>query len=142
MNNKNVQYNMESELEKAFCLIKYEMDENLNENIWHTICEKNKKIIKIKLYIFSSLLAGSILALIPALITLYRNLLQSGVYEYSSLIFSDIRSIFSLWKQFGLLLIESLPIMNILLSSTLVLILFIALKNTIRSIIIKNQLSF
>lgn len=142
MSNNNVQHNMERELKDALCSVKYCCDNNLKEDIWCVILRRNQKLIKIKLYVFSSILFISAAGLVPMLINLWGRLASSGVYQYSSLAFSDISSILTMWKEFGLLLFEALPMMSILLSSLLFLLLIVALRNTMKQLIIRNQLSF
>ena len=126
---------MEKELIKAFHKAKYKEGSNLAENIWHNIVVYNKRITRIKLWVFS--LAGftSLIGLIPAWKTLSTDLAQSGLYEYVSLAFSSGGSILSYWKEFALSMAESLPTMSIILSLSLVFILFLSLKYAMRQII-------
>lgn len=131
---------MEQKLVKAFCNIKYEAKANLAENVWHAIILHDKRIAHLKLWIFSLIGSGSLLGLIPVLKIMLNDFIQSGFYEYLSLAFSSSRSILAYWKDFLSLLAESLPVISILSSLTLIFIFFLSLKYIMREII-KDQLS-
>ncbi len=115
---------------------------DLPDHIWHAVVIENKHQTRIKLWIFSLVGVGSLAAIIPALNTLITRFSESGFYDYFSLIFSDIGSVATAWKEFGLLLTESLPVMSITITLALVLIFFISIRYTVKQIIINNQLSF
>jgi hypothetical protein len=129
---------MEKELIRAFHKAKYEGKPDLAENIWHNLVRRDKQIVRLKLWAFSFAGLISFLGLIPAWKALLSNLTQSGVYEYFSLIFSNGSSVLSYWKELALSIAESLPLMSIILSLSLVFILFLSLKYVTRQII-KNQ---
>jgi hypothetical protein len=133
-------YHMEKELKKAFYKAKYEGKPDLSLNIWNSIVVRNKRITRIKLWVFSFIGFSSLVGLIPAWKVLSNDLTQSGLYEYFSLVFSSGTSIFSYWKELSLSIAESLPIISIILSLSLVFILFLSLKYVTKQII-KNQLS-
>ena len=125
---------MENELEKVFIKAKYEEKSNLADNIWDNIVRRNKRIINIKLWSFSFIGFFSFLGLIPAYKTLSSDLAQSGFYEYLSLVFSSNNSIFSYWKELVLSIAESLPTMSIVLSFSLIFILFLSLRYVTKQI--------
>jgi hypothetical protein len=131
---------MEQKLTKIFQRAKYEPVPNLSISIWRVITKKERKMARLKLWAF--ILAGvvSLGGLVPALALLTRDFVQSGFYEYFSLIFSDSGSIFSYWKELVFSLAESLPTMSIILSLTLIFIFLLSLKYAMKQII-KNQLS-
>ena len=131
---------MEKELKKAFHKARYEEKSNLNLYIWQNIVIRNKRIARIKLWAFSFVGLASLAGLIPAWKTLSSDLAQSGLYEYFSLMFSNGGSIFSYWKELILSIAESLPTMSIILSLSLVFILFLSIKYATKQII-KSQLS-
>jgi hypothetical protein len=131
---------MEQKLIKAFQEIKYEADSNLSLTVWQAIVLHDKCIVRVKLWVFSAIGAFSLIGLVPVLKMLTSDLIQSGFYEYFSLAFSNSGSMITYWKDFLSLLAESLPIISIILSLTLIFIFFLSLKYTMREIV-KNQLS-
>ena len=130
---------MEKELKKAFLNAKYEENPNLAQNIWNSIIVQNKRIARLKLWAFSSIGLASLIGLIPAWHLLSNNLTQSGFYEYFSLAFSNGSSLLSYWKEFTLSIAESLPVMSIVLSLSLVFVFFLSLKFATKQIV-KGQL--
>lgn len=130
---------MEKELIKAFHN-NIESCPALASNIWQKITVRNKKIILFKLYTLSFVGFTSLVGLIPVGKMLFNDLAQSGFYEYISLAFSNGTSVFSYWKELTFSIAESLPTASIILSLSLVLILFLSLKYTAKQII-KGQLS-
>ena len=131
---------MEKELKNAFHRVKYEDNIHLADNIWLKIALRNKLIARIKIWVFSSIGLASLLGLIPAFKVLSNDLMESGFYEYLSLIFSNSNSIASYWRELSLSLAESLPTASIALSLSLILIFFLSLKFTTKQII-KGQTS-
>ena len=131
---------MEKELAKAFHKAKYEQNRDLALNIWQNIMKHDKRVLRIKLWVFSSIGLLSFVGIIPAFKMLLADLSQSGLYEYFSLIFSSGNSIFSYWKELILSIAESLPTMSIVLTFSLVFILFLSIKYAVKQII-KGQSS-
>ena len=131
---------MEQELKNTFRSIKYEIKSDLSENIWQTIVLRNKRITRIKLWAFSTTGLLSLIGLAPVLKMLSNDFIQSGFYDYFSLLFSSNGSLITYWKDFLLLLAESLPIMSIILSLTLIFIFFLSLRYTIKQIIKNTHL--
>ncbi len=133
---------MEKELHKILSECTECPEVDLPDHIWHAVVAENKRQTRIKLWIFSFICLGSLAAAIPAFNTLIARFSESGFYEYFSLIFSDIGSVVTSWKEFGLLLTESLPVMSIAITLALVLVFFLSIRYTFKQIIINNQLSF
>ena len=131
---------MEQKLVKAFHKIKYENDPNLPIAIWQAILLHDKFIARVKLWLFSVIGVFSLMGLVPVLKILSSDLTQSGFYEYFSLAFSSSGSIIAYWRDFVSLLAESLPIVSIISSLTLIFIFFLSLKYAMKQII-KNQMS-
>jgi len=131
---------MEQKLVKVFKKTEYQMNPDLPEKVWQAIVLRDKCINRVKLWAFSAVGVFSIIGLIPVFKMLSNDLAQSGFYEYLSLAFSSNGLILTYWKDFLLLLAESLPIMSIILTLTLIFILFVSLKQTMKQVI-KGQLS-
>jgi hypothetical protein len=131
---------VEQKLTKAFQAIKYEADSDLPENVWQAIVLRDRCIARVKLWTFSVIGFTSLIGLIPVLKALLSDFTQSGFYEYLSLAFSNGGSIITYWKDFLLLLAESLPVLSIISSLTLVFIFFLSIKYAMKQII-RGQLT-
>jgi hypothetical protein len=101
---------------------------------------REKHLTLIKLWSFVAMGVFSFIGLIPALKILSNDFTQSGFYEYLSLIFSSSGSIITYWKDFLLLLAESLPVISIISLCTLIFIFFLSAKYAMKQII-KSQLT-
>lgn len=132
---------IEKDLKNAFQNAKYEEKSGLTLDIWNNLIIRNKRIALLKLWIFSIIGSFSLLGLIPASSALSVKLTQSGFYEYMSLVFSSNNSILVYWKELLLSITESLPIMDITLSLSLIFILLTSIKYTVKQIIINNYLT-
>ncbi|OGI60309.1 hypothetical protein A2641_01125 [Candidatus Nomurabacteria bacterium RIFCSPHIGHO2_01_FULL_37_25] len=113
---------------------------NLADDIWKAVIKRNQRIVYSKLITLSLTGFVSLYSLAPAFRMLALDFSQSGFYEYLSLTFSSGGSIVAYWKDFLLLLAESLPVMSILLFLMLVFVFFLSLKYAIKQIV-KGQLS-
>lgn len=126
---------MQDKLTRLFQKAKYEENSILAQSVWNTIVIRDKRNIKIKLWAFSSLGFASVIGLIPVFKILLSDLAQSGFYEYASLAFSDTSLLLSAWRELAFSLIESLPIMSIIFTLTLLFSIFLSMKYTIKQII-------
>lgn len=77
---------------------------------------------------YGGLLAVSIMGMVPAVWGLAAQLSQSGFFRYLSLAFSDGGAMWSMGKDFGLLLGESLPVMSVILVGAILIITLWSLK--------------
>jgi hypothetical protein len=132
---------MEEKLIKALTKARYDCEIDLNDNIWCAIIAQNKKTVRIKLWFFSGAVFTSLVLLVPMSVVFSRNLANSGFYEYFSLMFSDMKSVTSLWREFGLLLADSLPIMNIVTLMILIFVFLWSLRYIMKQVMFKAQLS-
>ena len=132
---------MEQKLKKAFSNVKYESNIDLPEIVWKNILLRDKRITRLKLWVFSIIGLASFIAIIPMFRIMSADLAQSGFYEYLSLAFSSGGLILTYWKDFLSSLAESLPIMSITYSLTLVLVFFLSLKYAMRQIIKSTRMS-
>jgi len=129
---------MEKDLKKAFQNISFEPKNDLAESIWLMVLSRERRIIRIKLYVFSSTLFLSLLGFIPVFKALFAEFTQSGFYEYFSLVFSSGNNLVSYWKELVLSLVESLPVLNIILSLSLIFIFLWSLRYVLKQIINNN----
>lgn len=132
---------MDQKILSVFDKAKYKTTNNLPEDIWQNIVKREKRITLLKFYTFAFIGIGSFVGIIPTSKILIQNFSQSGFYEYLSVAFSPNGFATYYWKEFALLLAESLPVMSIILSSALIFIFFLSLRYTIKQII-KGQLTF
>ena len=125
---------MHQKLTKIFQKVKYESNINLAENVWQAIVLHDKCIVRVKLWAFSIIGFASLVGLVPAFKALSSDFVQSGFYEYFSLIFSDSGLIFSYWKELFFSLAESLPTISIILTLSLLFICFLSLRYLMKQI--------
>jgi len=125
---------MDSKLRKILKDAKYEPSSGLVLSIRQTIIKQEKHSTQLKLWSLSSLLFISTVGLIPAFEMLLSDLAHSGFYEYFSLIFSDGGSMLTYWKELSFSLAESLPIMSIIFTLSIVFVCFLSLKYLLRQI--------
>lgn len=131
---------MQDKLTKLFQKAKYEENSILAQNVWNTIVTRDKRNIKIKLWIFTSLGFISFVGIMPVFKILLSELTQSGFYEYASLAFSDTELVLLSWRELTFSLIESLPIMSIIFTLTLLFTMFLSIKYVIKQIINNNSM--
>lgn len=129
---------MQERLKKVFLKAIYTPEKSLADQIWHAIALHNKRITRLKIWTFSLTGSASLLFFIPMLKILLNDFTRSGFYEYLSLAFSNGGSLIAYWKDFLSLLAESLPVISIISTLTLVFIFFLSLKYVMRTII-KSQ---
>ncbi|HUC88751.1 MAG TPA: hypothetical protein VMR49_01840 [Candidatus Paceibacterota bacterium] len=110
----------------------YYPENQLSDDIFRAINNKEAKSAKIKLWIYSSAVALSLAGLIPAIKDLSLQFSNSGFYEYLSLAFSSNGSIISYWKEFMLSLADSLPVESLMFSLLLLFIFFISTRLVMR----------
>ncbi len=101
------------------------------------------RLAKARLVYGSIIGVASVFALVPTWQYFLSEFTQSGFYQYLSLILSDgITSAY--WKELGLTLAESLPVLSITATLCLVFVLLLTLKYLVRDtqvVFIKNQLA-
>ena len=84
---------------------------------------KEQRILAIKnAVIFSITLIGSAIAFVPAYNMLLADFTQSGFLEFFSLIFSDFSVVTAYWKNFTLVLLETLPAISLALFLAVLLV--------------------
>lgn len=129
---------MEQNLQKLFKSVKYHPESRLSVDIWNLIESKDKKIIKMKIVGYFSISLLSLFGSIFSIKNLISESIRLGFYEYFSLIFSDSGFIAKYWKEYTLSLVDSLPILSLVLSFFLLFILSISVRRI--SFQFKNKL--
>lgn len=106
----------------------FELPESLRGNILlgiHTEEKRRaKRLLVVSAVVATSSLVGIIASLKYALVTLY----ESSFYSYASLLFSDPDVVTQYWKEFSLALLESLPVIGIVLCLIAVFALLMSLR--------------
>jgi hypothetical protein len=75
--------------------------------------EKQRQIARKQLGVVLMVFLSLSVAAIPVWNAFWASIGQSGFGQYLSLIFSDSRVVISHWQDFGLSLLESLPVVNV-----------------------------
>jgi len=132
---------MEEKLKKAFSKATLNPPEFLAQDVWSSIVLYDRRINRLKLWVFSLIGLSSFLGLIQVSKILLNDFAHSGFYEYISLAFSSGGAIINYWRDFLSSLAESLPVISITLSLGLVFIFLLSLKYAMRAFIINNRLS-
>lgn len=102
---------------------------SLFEKIMRRIREERKLLaLKRKLIFLSIVFVGSIAALIPTFRMTQAGFVESGFIEFFSLLFSDANIIAAYWKNFALSLLETLPVTNLIMLLTVMLLFLESLK--------------
>ncbi|HBH46479.1 MAG: hypothetical protein A2445_03975 [Candidatus Jacksonbacteria bacterium RIFOXYC2_FULL_44_29] len=95
---------------------------------------KRLQNIKRRVFVFSMITLGSVLAFISSAKMLHSGLTQSGFTQFFSLLFSDFQIVITNWQNYSLSLLETLPIMSLILFVGITLIFLEALKFLIRDL--------
>jgi ABC-type phosphate/phosphonate transport system permease subunit len=78
---------------------------------------QEKKILTLKrrLVLLAAGLIGAIILFIPALRAVISGFAESGFAQYFSLLFSDAEIVLAYWQNYALSLLETLPVMSVIL---------------------------
>ena len=123
---------MNPQLTKIFCSLEVEPRQYLCKDICHVIILREKRSRNIKLIGYSLFATLSIVAIVPAVISLVHQVNSSAFGQYASLAFSDTRVLTEYWKQFGITLIESIPVFSLALVLGTILILGWSTRSMLR----------
>jgi hypothetical protein len=122
----------------------YSAPASLPKEIWNRINRREKKLIQLKLSVFSLTGLFSLIGTLSISKKLLLDFTQTGFYDYLSLIFSSKISYF--WKELSYSLIESLPLMSFLMFISVIFIFCISLKYILKQInkgeLLLNKTSF
>lgn len=98
----------------------------LLKRVLQCINKKQRLFIIRRVIAFSLALVISLLAFFPAFRMLSQNIFDSGFIYFASLIFSDFSIVIIHWKIFTLTLLETLPIISLIL---FLIVLFLFLES-------------
>jgi ABC-type phosphate/phosphonate transport system permease subunit len=108
----------------------------LLEKILKRIHREERFFIIRRLGIFSVTLLGSIIAFIPVLKMLLSDFAKSGFFNFFSLAFSDFSTVASYWQNFTVILLETLPIISLVLFLAVILVFLQSVKSLTKNILI------
>ncbi|MCX6723991.1 MAG: hypothetical protein NT155_02315 [Candidatus Staskawiczbacteria bacterium] len=100
----------------------------LLEKILKRIHREERILVIRRVIIFSILLIGSLLGFIPSLRMLVSDFNQSGFSSFFSLVFSDFSLVSAYWKNFMIILLETLPAASLALFLAVLLIILESIK--------------
>lgn len=106
--------------------------------------DQERKLTKIKfrLAVFGSFLIGSIIAFVPIFNLTRFALIKSGFIQFFSLLFSDTKIVLTYWENFAMSLLETLPVMNLIILLAIILVFLESLKlllKDLKNIFISKQ---
>lgn len=130
---------MIGDLDKFLKITQIEPPEHLCGSILAHIELKKRQAARVKFAILGSLALASFVALLPIAQYALSGFNQSGFYQYFSILFSNRNIAVAYWKEISLSLAESLPVFELTIVLTTVLILFESLKLTFKNAKIINK---
>lgn len=131
---------MNKELKKLFTTFNSaEPSGNLMSRIMARIDAKERAMATRRLIFFGISLLASIVSLVPAFQFLSASVTESGIGTFFSLIFSDLGNMLSLINQFGLSLLEAIPVTGIAVFLTVTLAFLWTLKQVVKNYYILNH---
>lgn len=92
---------------------------------WQRRVNRTRRMYQIT---WGTITLGTLVGLVPAGLSIANQWSQSGLNYYVSLLFSDTQTLATLGKDFGLAVVESLPVMSLVLALALLWVFVLALK--------------
>lgn len=131
---------MSNDYEKLFShLERLEPPAGLTEKILLKIKNRQKFLIIRRLVASSIGAITSIALFIPALKTAQAAVMESGFLQFFSLLFYDFKIVIANWQSFSLSLLESLPVMGLVMVLAVILIFLGSLNFLIKNIKLINK---
>jgi hypothetical protein len=125
---------MKSELKKILTEGGYRPGNELSERIYQVIISRRNRALRIRFWSYASAGVIAFAGLVPAFQKLGSDFASSGFGQYFSLVFSGNGALASSGKELLLSLIDSLPVMSIVLCLVLIFMflgsLRVAMKNS------------
>ncbi|MFA5022753.1 MAG: hypothetical protein WC385_02615 [Candidatus Paceibacterota bacterium] len=107
---------------------------DLDERVYARLEQEQKKLAKRHLLIFGLADAFSAVGLVVSVFYLVNLSAGSGFYNYLSLFWSDGGSIALYWHELALSLVESLPMLGVIIFLGVALILLLSLAKTLSNL--------
>jgi hypothetical protein len=115
-------------------LTKADPPERVYENIMTRIQREKYQCLRIKSVVSGVFAFFSFVGIFFSLGLLIDGFYQTGILQYFSLVFSDSGNIFVFWKEFSLLVVETLPFFEIILLLFTVFVFLGSLRIALRRI--------
>jgi uncharacterized membrane protein YhaH (DUF805 family) len=125
--NNRINKRMDNRIKKIMNESKYTPDFNLSDSIWRNIESRKSKIYRLKSWIYSSLFFISLILLVPSINSLIEKSLEYGFSDYLSLVSYDFDIVLVYWREFSLSLINSIPVVSLILSLLLIFVSVLSL---------------
>lgn len=126
-----------------FKVSQVEPEQNLFERIVSRIKLEEKFVyVKSKLIFFSCGVVASLVAFILSAISTHTEIIKSGFSNFFSLIFSDFQVVMANWQSFGISLIETLPIVNVvilLVTASIFILLLKVFSKSLKILVLYNK---
>ena len=104
------------------------MNKDLLGNIMRRIHKEQQLLFIKRSIIYFVGLVGSMAAFIPTFRMIKTGFVESGFIQFFSLLFSDLNIVMAHWQNFSLALLESLPVMNIIVFAIVIVVFLESLK--------------
>ena len=115
-------------------LAQIEPSHGLLGSIMLRIMQERQRVARMRVFFLAASALGACGAIVPAVRYAAGELSQSGFYEYVSLAFSDSGALLASWKEFALLLAESLPLAGVTFVLAALLVLLCSIRVMAREI--------
>ncbi|MFA5188789.1 MAG: hypothetical protein WC460_05495 [Patescibacteria group bacterium] len=96
--------------------------------------EKKLQMLKRRIFILAASLFGALILFIPALKAVISGFVESGFAQYFSLLFSDAGIVLTYWQNYALSLLETLPVVNLILLLATILAILELLKLLVKNL--------
>ena len=127
---------MLKDYEKLFTHLKpAEPPAGLFEKImWRIQEERRLLVLKRRIAIFSAGLVGSVAAFVPVFRMVQTEIIDSGFWQFFSLVFSDFKIVTTYWQSFAMSLLERFPAISLVLFLACLLVFAELLRFLLRDI--------
>lgn len=106
----------------------------LFEKIMARIHREERFILIRRLFVFSGLLAGSLIGIIPSFKLILSEASSSGFFNFSSLIFSDFSLVVKYWQSFGMAILQTLPAVGLAIFLAVILVMLQSIKSLVKNV--------
>lgn len=132
---RDIMSSRQEKLAAAILARKEEPPSSLLPKILMNIAQRRRARARLRIFGFSLLSAASVPVLILAVGELIRQLGQNGTLSILSLIFSDSRILLANWRTFFLSVLESVPVLPVLVTSASILLLLVSIKHVFENLV-------
>ena len=106
----------------------------LFDKIMNRIHREERLLLIRRLFIFSGMLIGSIIGLVPSFKLLLSEATNSGFFNFSSLIFSDFNLVIKYWQSFGMAILQTLPAVGLAIFLGVILVMLQSIKSLVKNV--------